>query len=66
MGSIDYNLFRCETIEQHKIKCWLAEEGVVREDIARVEFPDRNMVRVTNPAGQYMELRLRDGAVVIC
>lgn len=66
MGTVDYNLFRCETIEQHKIKCWLADEGVDREDIARVEFPARDMVRVTNPAGQYMDLCLRGGAVVIC
>ena len=59
------NLFKCRTINQFKIGAWLAEQGVKREDIAAADFPDSDTVRITNPAGQYMEIRMIDGTPTI-
>ncbi len=49
-------LFKCETIEQKKIEKWLSDQGLTAGDIADVKLSGPAMVRVTNPAGQYMDL----------
>jgi len=50
------NLFKCETIAQFKINQWLLEQGIEQDDIARAELSAQNQVRITNPAGQYMDI----------
>lgn len=49
-------LFKCNTIEQKKIERWLSDQGITAGDIADVKLSGPAMVRVTNPAGQYMDL----------
>lgn len=49
-------LFKTETIQQFKIMQWLAEQGITNDDIASAKLVSRNLVRVTNPAGQYMDV----------
>ena len=49
-------LFKTETIQQFKIMQWLAEQGITNDDIASAKLISRNLVRVTNPAGQYMHV----------
>ena len=59
-------LFRCRTILQHKIMLWLETQGVAADDIAQVELTGPASVRVTNPAGQYMDLLCgADGTVAV-
>ena len=58
-------LFYCETIPQAEIAQWLETEGILTEDIIHVVLLDSNKVRITNPAGQYMELEYADGTVKI-
>ena len=50
-------LFRCETIAQFKIGMWLADEGIVRDNILYAELVAPDTVKITNPAGQYMVIR---------
>ena len=50
-------LFKCETIDQFKIGMWLADEGIVRDDILSAELVASDTVKITNPAGQYMVIR---------
>lgn len=54
-------LFKRGTIKQRKIMEWLIEQGITGADIAHSEFCGSAMVRITNPAGQYMDLYC-DGA----
>lgn len=49
-------LFQCATVAQKKIERWLAEQGIKQEDIWRTELLNPSTVRITNPAGQYMDL----------
>lgn len=35
---------------------WLTAQNVTREDVARAELRDPGLIRITNPAGQYMDL----------
>lgn len=49
-------LFKCKTVEQKKIEQWLSDQGITAGDIADVWLSGPAMVRVTNPAGQYMDL----------
>ena len=58
-------LFKCSTVNQFKICRWLAEQGLEKDDIAGVEFPDADTVKITNPAGQYMVIHWRDGQAEI-
>lgn len=51
------NLFKCNTINQFKIGVWLAEQGITKEDIASVELPGPDVLKICNPAGQYMVVR---------
>lgn len=48
-------LFMAKTIQQFKIMQWLAEQGITQNDIMSVKLVSRRLVRVTNPAGQYMD-----------
>lgn len=59
------NLFHCKTIAQFKMMSWLAVQGITSDDIAQVDLLSDTRLRVTNPAGQYMALEYRDGAVSI-
>ena len=36
---------------------WLADEGIVRDDILSAELVSPDSVKITNPAGQYMVIR---------
>lgn len=59
-------LFKCKTIKQRKIMEWLVSQGITGEDIANTRLVGTAMVRVTNPAGQYMDIFCNDcGAVRI-
>ena len=49
-------LFKCKTVKQKKIEQWLADQGITVGDIAAVRLSGPAMVRITNPAGQYMDL----------
>lgn len=49
-------LFKCQTAKQKKIEQWLANQGVTAGDVADVRLSGPALVRVTNPAGQYMDL----------
>lgn len=49
-------LFKAETLQQRKIMEWLVEQGVTSKDISDVQLTAPAMVRVTNPAGQYMDV----------
>ena len=49
-------LFKCDTVKQKKIEQWLAAQGISAGDIADVKLSGPAMVRITNPAGQYMDL----------
>lgn len=49
-------LFKCKTIKQRKIMEWLTEQGITGADIAHSKLCGSAMVRITNPAGQYMDL----------
>ena len=49
-------LFKAQTIQQFKIMRWLAEQGITKDDIASAKLVSRSVVRVTNPAGQYMDV----------
>ena len=49
-------LFKTKTIQQFKIMQWLAEQGITQDDIAPAKLVSHNLVRVTNPAGQYMDV----------
>lgn len=59
------NIFKCKTINQFKIGVWLEKQGVHREDVVSVDILNSDMVRVANPAGQYMEIRMVDGTPII-
>lgn len=54
-------LFKCKTVKQRKIMEWLATQSIGSEDVADAELCGPALVRVTNPAGQYMDLYC-DGA----
>lgn len=54
-------LFKTKTVKQCKIMEWLVNQGVSSEHIAEAHLTGPAMVRVTNPAGQYMDLYC-DGA----
>ena len=54
-------LFKCKTVNQFKICGWLAGQGIKPEEIAVVEFPGADTVKIINPAGQYMVIHWRDG-----
>ena len=58
-------LYHCNTIGQAKIAQWLEGEGITAEDIAHVELLEKNKVRITNPAGQYMDLEYANETVKI-
>ena len=49
-------LFKAETIQQRKIMEWLVEQGITGEDVASTQLTGPAMVRITNPAGQYMDV----------
>jgi len=49
-------LFKCKTVKQRKIMEWLVAQGIGSSDIANTKLCGPAMVRVTNPAGQYMDL----------
>lgn len=49
-------LFKANTIAQRKIMEWLVQQGITGADITSVELSGSAMVRITNPAGQYMDL----------
>jgi len=49
-------LFKCKTVEQKKIERWLSEQGLTPGDIVDAKLSGPAMVRVTNPAGQYMDI----------
>lgn len=49
-------LFKCRTVKQQKIAEWLSRQGMTAKDIAAVRLSGPAMVRITNPAGQYMDL----------
>lgn len=49
-------LFKAKTIPQFKIMQWLAEQGLTKDDIVSAKLVSHNLVRVTNPAGQYMDV----------
>lgn len=49
-------LFKTETMQQRKIMWWLVEQGVTSADISAVQLTAPAMVRLTNPAGQYMDV----------
>lgn len=49
-------LFKAHTIQQFKIMQWLTEQGVTAGDIAAVKLLSRDLIRLTNPAGQYMDV----------
>lgn len=49
-------LFKCKTVKQRKIMEWLVAQGIGNSDIANAKLCGPAMVRVTNPAGQYMDL----------
>lgn len=53
-------LFKCNTVKQWKIMEWLVAQGITGEDVASAELTGSAMVRVTNPAGQYMDLYCSD------
>lgn len=55
----DFNmeqLFKAETVQQRKIMEWLVDQGITGNDIAGVQLTGPAMVRLTNPAGQYMDV----------
>lgn len=59
-------MYHCETIAQFKIMSWLSTEGITTDDIASVELLRADKIRVTNPAGQYMDIQwTEDGAVLV-
>ena len=49
-------LFKCETMKQMKIMQWLVAQGVTGGDVAEAALTGSALVRVTNPAGQYIDL----------
>ncbi len=49
-------LFKANTIAQRKIMEWLVQQGITGADIASVNLSGSAMARITNPAGQYMDL----------
>lgn len=49
-------LFKANTIAQRKIMEWLVQQGITGTDIASANLSGPAMVRITNPAGQYMDL----------
>lgn len=53
-------LFKCKTIKQQKIMEWLVSQGITGADIAHARLIGTAMVRVTNPAGQYMDIFCND------
>lgn len=55
------DLFKCQTVEQFKIGVWLEEQGIVPVDIAAVEFPARDQVKIINPCGGYLVVDWKDG-----
>lgn len=53
-------LFKCNTVKQRKIMEWLVAQGITGKDVASARLDGPAMVRVTNPAGQYMDLYCSD------
>ena len=49
-------LFKTETVEQRKIMEWLVDQGITSADIGEVQLTSPAMIRLTNPAGQYMDV----------
>lgn len=57
-------LFKAETVEQRKIMEWLVDQGITSADIGAVQLTAPAMVRLTNPAGQYMDVYCADDYTV--
>lgn len=53
-------LFKCETVKQRKIMEWLVNQGIIAADIAEAKLSGPAIVRLTNPAGQYMDVYCND------
>ena len=49
-------LFKCNTVKQRKIMEWLVAQGITCGDVAASKLLGPALVRVTNPAGQYMDV----------
>lgn len=56
-------LFHCVSIDQYRIMRWLTDQGLTRDDISRVELLGESKIRLTNPAGQYMDVEIRDNEI---
>lgn len=55
------NLFKAKTINQFRFGAWLADHGVIDEDIFSVDLPGPNTVVICNAAGQYMKINWVNG-----
>lgn len=53
-------LFKCTTVKQRKIMEWLVCQGITAADVAEAKLSAPGMVRVTNSAGQYMDVYCND------
>lgn len=53
-------LFKCDTVKQRKIMEWLGNQGITAADVAKANLSGPAMVRITNPAGQYMDVYCND------
>ena len=51
------NLYKCRTIAQFKIGVWLELQGIQSDDIAECALIAPDVVKITNPAGQYLVVR---------
>lgn len=49
-------LFKTETVQQRKIMEWLVDQGITGADISDAQLISPALVRLTNPAGQYMDV----------
>ena len=48
------NLYKFRTIAQFKIGVWLESQGIQPDDIAECALIAPDVVKITNPAGQYL------------
>ena len=58
--SASEQLFKCITVKQRKIMEWLVSQGITCSDVAASKLLGSSLVRVTNPAGQYMDVYCND------
>lgn len=57
-------LFQAQTIQQFKIHQWLVAGGLAKGAVADVDFPEKNMVKITDTMGDSLTLTLeKDGTV---